>query len=433
MSKTTPTQDPALASRWPTEFPPRRVSSQRRNQKSTACEACKVKKIKCSGGPPCESCVRNGIECVVDETQDGRRKIAIKRTIDDLEKDRDLLLDLVASMRDGKNTYVEQLLSLIRGHGSLGEIRAYIDAQVREAHIEQTPELERLQQEIQESRSVRAREMRSIMDVQRLSDIPVLQNPGSRDMQAGQLDCEYCSPFLVNAILAEASALSDYVEVFTDRDDAATRGEKFLIEARRQLFTMDDFATLPTIQGLTILSVVYVDQFSLQRMSIIGKDRSGWMYLGMTIRAAQEYENSVLKGNMENGNDSISYALWGIFNMITTYSVSLMRYEAKPLPRYPRPKSSHNTKWDVWSPYPRQSQPVPGHISCISHGWSDLIIIVSQIGKWMCNKEEQLGSDMATKVTNFYKELQNWKKDLPTCVQAESASVPQTLYLHMQE
>lgn len=199
------------------------------------------REIQCSGGPPCESCVRYGVECVVDESQDGRRRIAHKRTIDDLEKDRHLLLDLVASMRDGKNTYVEQLLSLIRGHASLAEIRAFIDAQVREAHIEKTPELERLRQEIQESRNVRAREMRSIMDVERLSDIPIYKVPAKpwvtvtdddelvshlislwftwnnpfynfvhrenfiRDMQAGQLDCKYCSPLLVNAILAEAS------------------------------------------------------------------------------------------------------------------------------------------------------------------------------------------------------------------------------------
>lgn len=144
-------------------------------------------------------------------------------------------------MRDGKNTYVDQLLSLIRGHASLAEIRAYIDAQVREAHIEQTPELERLQQEIQVSRSVRVREVRSIMDVERLSDIPVYKVPAKpwvtvtdddelvshlvslwftwnnpfynfvhresfiKDMQAGRLDCKYCSPLLVNAILAEAS------------------------------------------------------------------------------------------------------------------------------------------------------------------------------------------------------------------------------------
>lgn len=197
--------------------------------------------IQCSGGPPCENCIARGIECIVDESQDGRRRIAIKRTIDDLEKDRDLLLDLVASMRDGKNTYVEQLLGLIRGHASLAEIRAYINAEVRASHIEQTPELERLQQEIQESRNVRAREVRSIMDVDRLSDIPLYKVPAKpwvtvtdddelishlislyftwnnpfynlvhresfiKDMQAGQLDCKYCSPLLVNAILAEAS------------------------------------------------------------------------------------------------------------------------------------------------------------------------------------------------------------------------------------
>ncbi|EEA24192.1 hypothetical protein TMatcc_007265 [Talaromyces marneffei ATCC 18224] len=459
MSDQNPAQGQASASPWDAGFPPKRMSSKRRSQKSTACENCKVKKIKCSGGPPCENCVRNGIECVVDEAQDGRRRIAVKRTIDSLEKDRDLLLDLVASMRDGKNTYVQQLLSLIRGHASLAEIRAYIDVQVRESRIEKTPELERLQQEIQESRNVRAREVRSIMDVERLSDIPVYQVPAKpwvtvtdddelvshlislwftwnnpyynfvhretfiRDMQAGKLDCKYCSPLLVNAILAEASALSDYVEVFGTPNDAATRGEMFLNEARRLMATMDDFSTLPTIQGLAVLSVA---------MAVIGKDRSGSMYLGMTRRAAQEYENTVAKVNMEEGDDSVSYALWGIFNMITTYSVSLMRYESIAIPRYPRPKPSHNTELDAWSPYPRHEESVPGHISCVSHGWSDLMKIFSEFGKWIVDKEAQPESDMVLRAKTFYKDLQKWEADLPDCMKPEPASVPQILYLHMQ-
>jgi hypothetical protein len=49
MSNQTPIQGQASASPWHAGFPPRRVPSKRRNQKSTACENCKVKKIKVFG------------------------------------------------------------------------------------------------------------------------------------------------------------------------------------------------------------------------------------------------------------------------------------------------------------------------------------------------------------------------------------------------
>lgn len=53
-------------------------------------------------------------------------------------------------------------------------------------------------------------------------------------------------------------------------------------------------------------------------MAVVGKDRPGSIFLGMTRRAAQEYEKIVAIVNTdEEGDDSISYALWGFFNMIT--------------------------------------------------------------------------------------------------------------------
>ncbi|OKL57428.1 hypothetical protein UA08_07042 [Talaromyces atroroseus] len=444
-----PEQDLAPASQGSRDPAFSQGSSRKSTKSSTACDVCKTRKVKCRGGPPCDYCVSHGTVCVVDQTRDGRRKIAVKRTLDDLEKDRELLIDLVATMRDGKNTYVEQLLTLIRGHASLSDIRAYIDAQVRDANIEKTPELERLQNEIQESRrNVRARDMGSIMDIQRLSDIPIFKVPAKpwttvtddddlvshlvslwftwsnpfenyvhresfiKDMQAAQLDCNYCSPFLVNAILAEASALSDYIEVSASADDMASRGDKFIKEAKTLLVKIDDIANLPTIQGLAALSVV---------MAMVGKDRTGWMYLGLARRATEEFEKQLAQGGIRNAEDPISYALWGMFSIITTFSVSLQRYEPKDLPKYPPPKLSHGASWDTWSPYPRQAEPVPAHLSCISHGWSDLTIILGKIE-----------SDVSSVLENCHKELRTWESNLPECIKTDSASVPHVLYLHMQ-
>ena len=50
---------------------------------SAACEACKKRKTKCTGGPPpCQLCESLGTECVIDLSLDMRRRAALQRTID---------------------------------------------------------------------------------------------------------------------------------------------------------------------------------------------------------------------------------------------------------------------------------------------------------------------------------------------------------------
>lgn len=55
--------------------------------------------------------------------------------------------------------------------------------------------------------------------------------------------------------------------------------------------------------------------------------------------------------------------------------------------------------------------------------------VLRGFGEWIAEKEELPESDMATKAKTFYRDLQKWKADLPECMQAESDSVPQILYL----
>jgi hypothetical protein len=55
--------------------------------------------------------------------------------------------------------------------------------------------------------------------------------------------------------------------------------------------------------------------------------------------------------------------------------------------------------------------------------------ILSEFGQWIADKEVQPEPDMVLKGKAFYGDLQKWKADLPECLKAESASVPQILYL----
>lgn len=52
----------------------------------------------------------------------------------------------------------------------------------------------------------------------------------------------------------------------------------------------------------------------------MGKDRIGWMYMDMAIRAAREYDAShpyrpTDQGYVQIVEDARSEALWGVFNL----------------------------------------------------------------------------------------------------------------------
>lgn len=67
---------------------------------------------------------------------------------------------------------------------------------------------------------------------------------------------------------------------------------------------------------------------SVGSMILMGKDRMGWMYLGMTDRVVLEYTGSILTAR--GGHDSekenpelqrgINNCLWGAFNSTTSES-----------------------------------------------------------------------------------------------------------------
>jgi hypothetical protein len=168
----------------------------------------------------------------------------MKRKIDSLEEDRELLLQLVGNLRWSSNSRVIQLLNLIRSNAPLDEIKDHLDKKMRK-ELEKTPELMDVVHNMQETD---ARARRRILDVRRLSDDPLWKVPATpwtkisddddfvshlvslwftwfhpyfnymdrdrfiKDMQSGDPENSlYCSPFLVNAILADACVGFDRV------------------------------------------------------------------------------------------------------------------------------------------------------------------------------------------------------------------------------
>ena len=84
----------------------------------------------------------------------------------------------------------------------------------------------------------------------------------------------YCSPLLVNALLAFACAYSDRPGAREDPCDPKTAGDHFFAEAK-QLLNENDSSKLTTVQALAIMGV---------REASCGRDSSGFQYVGRCIR-----------------------------------------------------------------------------------------------------------------------------------------------------
>ncbi|PKY00540.1 C6 transcription factor [Aspergillus campestris IBT 28561] len=89
-----------------------RGSSPRRRV-SVACTCCKKSKRKCSGVKPCDNCVANARVCLFDETLDNRRRVAAKRTSDNLTYFLELCHDLFRIMRSDDKIHGRRLMQFL--------------------------------------------------------------------------------------------------------------------------------------------------------------------------------------------------------------------------------------------------------------------------------------------------------------------------------
>jgi hypothetical protein len=65
---------------------------------------------------------------VIDEEGDGRRKFALKRKIDSLEQDNEMLLGLIQTIREADEERALEYFRLIRGNLALEDICQYLKA-----------------------------------------------------------------------------------------------------------------------------------------------------------------------------------------------------------------------------------------------------------------------------------------------------------------
>lgn len=266
--------------------------------------------------PNCSTCTAvYQTPCFYDVDSDHRRKAALKRDIEALKGQNDALGIIVASIRSSTDAEVAEIVQQIRADEDLeniaeslkknvmlpersgvksaeGELSNLIGRPSRDElgvvkHFGHTSSLslvsdgERSPMHLQSS-EVWTRVTRDAVFVEHLmslyfcwvhpSYVLFSKEVFLDDMAEGR--SKYCSPLMVNALLALACSYSDQPEARENLSDPKTAGDHFFAEAKR-LLNENESSNLTTVQALALMGL---------REASYGRDSSGFQYAGRCVR-----------------------------------------------------------------------------------------------------------------------------------------------------
>ncbi|KAJ8121381.1 hypothetical protein O1611_g10119 [Lasiodiplodia mahajangana] len=115
----------------------------------------------------------------------------------------------------------------------------------------------------------------------------------------------YCSPILVNALLALGCRFSTQPNTRANPNEPRTSGDHFFKESLRLLYRETNHHTLTTIQALGIMSI---------REASCGRDSESWYYAGQSVRLAIEMGLHRLSDDGDEDELAVKAAtFWGAF------------------------------------------------------------------------------------------------------------------------
>lgn len=264
-----------------------------------------------------------------------------------------------------------------------------------------------------------------------------------RDFQRGKTahdikrKTEYCTPLLVNAMLALGCHFTSWPQARDDPKDSATAGNHFFREAKRLILENDEHENprLATVQALALMSV---------REAGCGREARGWVYSGMSFRMAYDLGLNIDTGSSnldESETDARRITIWGCFLFDKCWSNYLGRQPQLPLSSIAAPRFDVFPMEDAdeWSPYldtgigkthaqPSRTRAVALQTSQLCEISSDLLLYFyhpHQLEKPM-GKQAEL-----KKLSELHTRLEAWRKNLPKEMEPKEGQLPHVLVMHM--
>ncbi|KAK8074347.1 Nitrogen assimilation transcription factor nit-4 [Apiospora phragmitis] len=243
----------------------------------------------------------------------------------------------------------------------------------------------------------------------------------------------YCSPILVNALLALGCRFSTQPNTRENPDDPYTSGDHFFKEALRLMYREGNHHTLMTIQALGIMSI---------REASCGRDSESWYYAGQSVRLALEMGLHKVDDNGEEDEMAVQAAtFWGAFALDHAWSLatgSLPQCSCFPnLP--PKPAMINDIESSLWVPYTddgsdllgaplQRSCQQPSNVRSVYKCFCELSELVHQSLYVLHSPGRPVTS---RDLLNIYTQYLNWYDRIPEVLRLGHNFTPAVLFAHM--
>ena len=259
---------------------------------------------------------------------------------------------------------------------------------------------------------------------------------------------EFCTPLLVNAMLALGCHFTSLPGARANPEDSATAGDHFFKEAKRLLMENDELEKpkLTNVQALALMSV---------REAGCGREAKGWVYSGMSFRMAFDMglhlDSDTLaigtntdRGLDEGEADARRITFWGCFLFDKCWSNYLGRLPQLPSNLITCPKFDVFPDEDSsnWAPctdsgfstahlQPSRTRAVALQISSLCEISSDLIKFFYNPGETSDLAKPKGKQAELKKLSEIHSRLESWRRDLPKEMEPKEGGLSSVLIMHM--
>ncbi|KAF9872171.1 hypothetical protein CkaCkLH20_10263 [Colletotrichum karsti] len=253
-----------------------------------------------------------------------------------------------------------------------------------------------------------------------------------RDFQNGVH--RYCSPILVNGLLALGCRFSSKSSTRANPNDPYTSGDHFFKEAQRLFYLEEDHHRLTTIQALGIMSI---------REASCGRDSESWYYAGQSIRLAIEMGLHQLQDEGDDDEFAVQAAtFWGAFALDHAWSLatgSLPQCSCFPL-LPPKPAIIDDIEASLWIPYTDDGESSTPLL--VMHRSAEQPSNVRSVYKCFCELSELVHQSLyilhspgrpltSRDLLGIYTQYLNWYDRIPEVLRLGHNFTPAVLFAHM--
>ncbi|KAI1778823.1 fungal-specific transcription factor domain-containing protein [Hypoxylon cercidicola] len=238
----------------------------------------------------------------------------------------------------------------------------------------------------------------------------------------------YCSPMLVNALLALGCRFSTKPNTRANPNDPRTAGDHFFKEALRLFYREHNHHNFTTIQALGLMSI---------REASCGRDSESWYYAGQSIRLAIEMGLHRLQNDGDEEEIAVQAAtFWGAFALDHAWSLatgSLPQCSCFPhLP--PKPAIIDDIEASLWIPYTDDGAPLqrsceqPSNVRSVYTCFCELSELVHQSLYVLHSPGKPVTS---RDLLSIYTQYLNWYDRIPEALRLGHNFTPAVLFAHM--